>query len=343
MIRPFGARDLFLLRNLQRRRVTLDPKSVLLWDRSPLQSAVIAWLLHDRIGTFTYILDSAGPQRRHGFVQVWARPGLPEWDVLYLAPSLDEGEEVPDIWYRLLVNLIHRAGERGVQRLYARLHENHRAEEIFGRVGFNVYSKEVIYRLGAGQRLARGTGTKGWRPLRPSEAWGLQCLYARATPHLVRQAEGNHLEEYSGSLMERFRLFGEEGHVLENEGRIVAYLGLTSGARGYWIRTLLDPDAGATYADVVAHGLCLLPRRAKFPVYWAVREYEEGLNTALEEAGFRPLTGYSLLVKHTVVRIQQRVPKLVPGFEKRIGATPHITTSNSTPLTKMSEEIGTRL
>jgi len=63
------------------------------------------------------------------------------------------------------------------------------------------------------------------------------------------------------------------------------------------------------------------------PLCCTVREYEAGVQAALEERGFTLTDIYSLLVKHTTVRVREPRRKLVPALEKRAEMTPTISHS----------------
>ena len=58
-------------------------------------------------------------------------------------------------------------------------------------------------------------------------------------------------------------------------------------------------------------------------------KYEGGMQAALEERGFDPIDSYSLLVKHTTVRVKEPRRKLVPALEKRVEVTPTVSRSEA--------------
>jgi len=49
----------------------------------------------------------------------------------------------------------------------------------------------------------------------------------------------------------------------------------------------------------------------------------------LEERGFTPIDTYSLLVKHTTVRVKEPRRKLLPALEKRVEVTPTVSRSET--------------
>ena len=324
MIRPFGVRDSLSLRKLQLASVSLDPKNAMLWPMTPLPLALACWLLREQAGAPTFVLDSSGqPRNLAGFVQACPRASSVEWDLRYLAPSLDEDAGTAEVWCSLLTHLVRRAGERGAQRLYARLGEGPRAAAVFRRIGFTVYDQETVYRVD-GTRSSCASN-EAWEPFRPRHEWAVNQLYARATPRLVRQAEPDRLQDRAPTVPKLSGSLGEEGHVLAHLGEVLAYVGVTGGSRGVWVQSLFPPDAGELVADVVSCGLSLALGWAGLPVYWAVRAHQGALGLALTEAGLQPLVMYSLLVKQTVVWVRQESAKLVPRLEKGVRATPNVT------------------
>jgi hypothetical protein len=74
------------------------------------------------------------------------------------------------------------------------------------------------------------------------------------------------------------------------------------------------------------HALALLENHPQ-PIYCAVREYEVGLQAALEDQGFAAVDAYSLLVKHTTVRVRQPLRKLVPALKKGAEIAPTVSRS----------------
>jgi len=359
MIRSFGVRDLLLVSNLQKKGTCLDPEIALIRPYSPLLAALSSYFLMQEAGTSTFILeamDQSSPStsrrgerspeqsrrivepsahhRVQGLAQVRQRRGRPEADVVYLAPSFSTTDEAPTIWYRLLTHLCAKAGERGIQRLFAHLAEDGEEIETFQQVGFSPYTREDIFHLksipGAHRRLDR----VGMRPQQAVDAWALQRLYASVAPRLVQQAESLGERGWERSSVDWPLRARSEGYVLEDNGEIVSYLLFSDGRIGHWMRILLHPQAYDRADEVIQHGLAFLSHYPPCPVYCSVREYEGGLRTPLQDWGFEPFGSQAILVKHTTVRIKEPARKLVPALDKRAeAATP--TMSRIKPSTRL--------
>lgn len=326
MIRPFGFRDLLLVKDLQRRGTILDLESALLGEYPSLRLALMAYLFYPAAGALTCVLDATGGQRsKRGFVQVRHRSGCPEWDVICLAPALDMFEGALTIWHKLLTGITPIAAEEGVLRVFARPVRDDLMESVLGQAGFSVYARERIHRLGAASiPTQRRVGS--WRPADEGDREELYCFHRNVTPHLVRQAEGGHSQGGNGSLFGQVGFPGEERYVVSSD-RLEAYLGLREGTKGYWVHLLLAQDGSCDPASLVSEGLSLLAGRPPLPVYWAVRDYQAGLGIVLECEGFEPLATRSLMVKHIAVRVKVNKHKLVPGLDKGVKAAPGMSPS----------------
>jgi hypothetical protein len=299
----------------------LDLEESLTQPCSPLRDALASYLLPGDMKTQTYVLDYRDPegsQRLLGFAQMRPRRGLPEADIVYIAPALAVGGNgVYATWQRLLTYLCVVAGERGVQRLYTRVASDGEEHQIFRHVGFVPYAREDIYRL---TRVPPLSGEKRLR-LRPqtaSDSWGLQRLYATISPRPVQQAEVLAQGQWEIRSDNRLGRRSREGYVLEDQSEIIACLQIRRGRLGSWLKMLLHPQAYAHADSLVRQGLELLavPER---PVYCCVREYNNGgLRALLNEQGFQFFVQQTIMVKHTTVWAKEPVPKLIPILEKSI-------------------------
>jgi hypothetical protein len=337
MIRSFDVRDLLLVSKLQKKGTCLDPEIALTRPYSPLLAALSSYFLMQEAGTSTLILEALDQSSEvQGLAQVRQRRGRPEADVIYLAPSFSATDETPTIWYRLLTHLCAKAGERGTQRLFARLAEDGEEIETFQQVGFSPYTREDIFRLksipGSHRRLDR----VAMRPQQAVDAWALQRLYASVAPRLVQQAESLGERGWERSSVDWPLRARSEGYVLEDNGEIVSYLLFSDGRIGHWMRILLHPQAYDRADEVIQHGLAFLSHYPPCPIYCNVRKYEGGLRTPLQDWGFEPFGSQAILVKHTTVRIKEPARKLVPALDKRAeAATP--TMSRINPSTRLRQ------
>jgi hypothetical protein len=78
---------------------------------------------------------------------------------------------------------------------------------------------------------------------------------------------------------------------------------------------LLHPDACNLASNVVGWGLATLAQQPAKAVYCTVRQYENGVREALEQAGFEPFTSRTSMVKYTLAGIKGHVQDVVPALK----------------------------
>nr|MBC7244558.1 hypothetical protein [Chloroflexota bacterium] len=339
MITPFGLRHIRLVQQLQSDCAILDLKRAFLDEPvTPLRAALREYFLKSHQGTFTYVLQTLDREKRlRGFAQAKTHKSGLAWNLVCMAPALDnqtmparlQAEEAATIWYRLLLHLCIAAGERRVQRLFAWLPVDSPAEEVFRQAGFVAYCHEHLFRhSSAGMK----TGKVSTRitPLRPSDRFDVQKLYHRITPRMVLQAEELNNQQSNSSLCLTYVLDSEQGYVLHGQnGEGEGYLHIASGPRGICLRLLTHPGASDCAAELLDHALAMLSPSLSQHLYCVVRGFEGNIQSVLEERGFALTNTYSLLVKHTTVRIKEPARKLVPVLEKKAEIAPTVSRSEA--------------
>ncbi len=317
MIRSFHLRDSRLVARLQQTGTPLDVEERLTHPRSPLRSVLLDSIFAPHAGPSTFILDQQDENGKLlGLAQMRTRPGRPERDVVFIAPSLDTGNGSHAIWQRLLAHLCVQTAEHGSLRLYARLPQQSEELQLFRTVGFQEYGQEEVFQLKPGVDRSDGEVTLKLRRQEPGDSWGLQRLYEVQAPRAIQNAEG--LAQSQWALAHR--RWGEQGrragYVWEFDGELMAALHVRAGKRGYWIRTLIHPDALDQVEDLGKAALRLTAARDHLPVYFAYRHYESGWSHILPNLGFQPLLSQIMVVKHVVVRVRKTALALVPALEK---------------------------
>ncbi len=337
MIAPFGLRHIWLMRELKGASVALDRKSILLEQPAdPFRVALRAYLLRPTVDIFTFVLrPPAGPPPLCGFVQAKAQPCAPPWvpqqadstwQVAALAPFLDHSSEAATVWYRLLLHLCAVAGEYQVQRLHARLLVDTPAEDVFRQVGFTAYCQEAIFLRS--DATVYGRESTGVCSMSSQDRWEVKQLWATITPGLVLHAEGGNGCKGGDASSDQAVSGSGDGYVLRSaNGRIRGFLHILVKPRGTWLRLLVNPGAKDSARELLDHGLSVLARQPPRPAYCAVRDYEGGLRSLLQERGFEHSEDHSLLVRHTTVRVREPRRKLVPALDKRAEVAPTVTGS----------------
>ncbi len=317
MIKAFHLRDSRLVARLQRVGTPLDIEEQLTHPRSPLRSVLLDSILAPHAGPSTFILDQQDENGKSlGLAQMRARPGRPERDVVFMSPALTTGNGSHAIWQRLLAHLCVKTAERGSLRIYARLTIKSEELQLFKHVGFLEYGQEDIYQLDPAINRSAIQSSLTLRPQHSSDGWGLQKLYTTLAPRAVQNAEGLAQGQWALALPR----WGEQGHrdgyVWEVDGEILGALHIRSGKRGYWVRTLLHPDALDQAEALGEAALSLTNLQPQLPVYFALREFEAGWRHVLPELGFKPLTSQTLVVKHMAVRMRKTSPALISALEQ---------------------------
>ncbi len=318
MARWLGLDDLIAIQQLQTRGVQLDLERAVLWPHTPLQAALFAHVPMSAIGAETIVLYPSGIHRADamGFLQLRARLGRPEADVVFLAPALETGNDIVSIWYRLLAECAQEIGARGGQRLFAQVTSGNGIEEVFRQAGFAAYAREDIYRLD--EWISGLAKTNILRHQRARDGWNLLRLYAQLTPRPVQIAEGMLSPEgQAGKMGDWWDQSRSAGYILEVDGELAGAVRVRRGQKAYWLRFGLHPQA-QEHTDTLLHGaLSLLWAAPHHSIYCSVRDYESGMTVALGQTGFQHVQTRSLLVKHTTARTKEPFLKLMPTLEKR--------------------------
>jgi len=329
VITPFGLHHIRLVRDLQKASSILDFKSALLELETPLRIALRGYFLRSHSGVFTYVLRAPDHGKSlRGFAQARTQKPRSAWSTVCMAPTLDSSKDAATIWYRLLLHLCIAAGERRVQRLLARLSEGGAAEEVFRQAGFSVYCRERVFqRLSAGEV---GKGSSDMRPLGPTDLVHVQRLLRKSTPRLVLLAEGvSDCAAGSSPLKipssETERYYG----VFDDKDRMRGTAHVLLGPYGSWLRLMVHPDARESAAEMLDHAVAVLNDYSPRPIYCTVRDYQGGVQAALEERGFTLTETHCLLVKHTTVLVSEPSRKLIPALEKRAEVAPTVSRSEA--------------
>ena len=329
MIRTFRIQDTFLVSKLQKNGIALDMEERLLHPRSPLRATLFSNFFLATPGVSTYILEG-NDETPPSLVQARARPGRPEQEVIFLSPTLAKGNGTSAIWQRLLTHLCVDAGQKGYQRIYARLKTDSDEAKIFSHVGFTPYTEEAVFRLSKTAELPSPKSALNIRRQTPADSWSLQRLYAIVTPQAVQVAEGlaqGQWQIHNYPLADQGHRYG---YVWEHEGEIFAVLNIRSGKNGHWFRVMIHPDVRDKIASLCVAGLNILPNPKNKPIYCSLRAYQSDLASQIGDYGFEPFAHQQLLVKHNTVRARDLFSKFLPSFERAVEA------KHAAPLMKSS-------
>ncbi|HEU5437677.1 MAG TPA: hypothetical protein VFU88_00195 [Ktedonobacterales bacterium] len=268
-----------------------------------------------------------------GVAQTIPRPGHEAWDLTYLAALTPSHNQPPvagpgDVLAELAQRALDVAITRGVQRLFARVEDDCPQIEIFGKLGFQRYARELTYALDAPQAGLAALEKTTPAPLRhwhPEDAWGLLRLYDAVTPHRVRIAEGMSLKELlharaGGARTWHLPLIEPmcQAWVCDRGVRLGGWIRLRRGrgSQPHQLWLMVHPDEPETAPALVRAALEELAREAPRPIICQAREYEGAAIDGLRAAGFEHADTYALLVRHLTVRALRR--REVAALETRV-------------------------
>jgi hypothetical protein len=325
------------------------------------RSALAAFLSATRILTptaYTWICED----RWHllGVAQTAPRPGRAAWDLTYLAaikppPDLTPVVNADEVLYELAQRALDVAMTRGVQRFFTRVGDDCDEMELFSKLGFQRYARELTYALespAAGldalRSAHRNESTACHLPLREwhrEDAWGLLRLYDAGTPHRVRVAEGLNADELlhtraGGARTWRVPLLESPSTtwICDRGVRLGGWLRLRKGrgAQPHQLWLMAHPDEPESAPTLLRAALEALVTDASRPVVCEVREYEGAAVDGLRAAGFEHVATYGLLVRHLTVRALRKreaavlEPRVIYGV-KGLGNTSSHLSEGETP------------
>ena len=328
-IRPFAPGDALLVQRLSRYATRFHIGRFLLQPSSPLQAAFSAYLPWAYRSGITYVLrQEEHGLARAGFVQWQLHPGRAEADLMALSPALDAPNGHPAIWHKLLAESALALADQQIRRLYSELSDQPLLVNTFMQAGFNLYARETIWRLATESLAFSAAAGTGLRPQTGQDRWALAQLYARITPAPVRQAEAidGEGEQFAPPILtNRHRHRPLTSFVLDGADGLAGCVQIIWGQTGVWLRLWVDsndPDTSRVHL-LLRHGLQQIAGASvRGPVYSAVREYQSGLSSILEEYGFAPFTDRVRMVRPIWQRAKKAVENRLPSLEGVAEAMP---------------------
>jgi hypothetical protein len=311
--------------------VTASQVSVFSLFRMPLG----AFQPHDPL----YVYEQDG--RLAGLARVERNDPRDEWTVVEL-DAVDQGE-AGDIRFRLIQHLLRDGTKRGVARFHVACADEAGNVELFMQAGFVRYGEETILRRPPGEHWPSlpadsRAAAQQIREAQPIDALQLNRLYGTVTPRPVARLEGYRLVDWErhdaagrvprSSLTPILRFADIESFVQEcppgDTPELAGFLqvGVAQEEQPHYLRVLSRPDHDPT--ELIRYGLAVIGARSgeaarqrsggqerALGVLTTVRTYESPLDRRLEEHGFQSVAQVSLLLKETLVRVEE--PAMVPA------------------------------
>lgn len=217
-------------------------------------------------------------------------------------PSISEAEVG---WLKLLEHLVIDAGERGVLRVYARLLEDSPELDLFTQAGFHSFTHESLYRLNYKVAVEKPAEIK-LRSQRSRDLFSIDQLYRTVTPNQIQYAEAPNSSSRSWTLSRNYfpRVVKEQGYVLEENDKVVAYLRTLNHRNRHLFTIMCMDNRRESLPEIISYGLSNIKAGEDVQVYCAVREYEAEQETVLEDFGFEYFGKQLAMVKHIVQYIK---------------------------------------
>jgi hypothetical protein len=290
-IRPFGWRDLALLRNYLRRGLFLDSTRVLIHGTTLIPLGAFLSFLSPSTRMFTYICESTSKSGIPLIGQLTYVPGASYAQLSFLAP--EDGMEQFEL-STLAEYLAMQMGEHGAFHILADVDESSQVFQLLHRSGFATYARQRIWRLEGQPVGEEAPGT--WRACRSKDIIGVRSLYCNVVPGLVQQVEPLPKKNLKGV-------------VHYQNGELLAFAELKYGRNGIWVQPFFHPDAGGfdRYLFLLLQDL---PGRGGRPMYICVRSYQSWLESAIEAMGAQPGPQQAVMVRHLALtrRVNQSYP-----------------------------------
>lgn len=231
------------------------------------------------------------------------------------------------LWSTLLEFAISDAGAHGARRLFAAATSDAPGWHALQRAGFEMYGYAT--QLHGVPDVDRAESPAGFRSQEPSDVWGIQQLYQRATPRVVQFAEALTSRTWEVSRQRawdrvRGRLPRTRSWVVEQRSEMTVYCRLDVSGRTHVISWIAEPEhrhqvIPAILASLRASGIS---RRTCLVL---VPGFCDELLPEFEACGFVPERQADLMVRPTTVATVIRArPVLLPmdRRERLMGTSP---------------------
>lgn len=300
MIRPFGLRDVALLRrlSLSKQGTLLHAESALTRRCRPLRGALFNLITRGEVATCVWRGENGS-----GFVQFLMRRRQTNGQLLYLATSPPraangDGAEEPalneEAWLELVDGAVEAVGRRGGHALLADVDETGPELPLLRRAGFAVYTRQDIWML---TEQKEEVADPILRPQGEADDWDVEWLYTNTVPPLVQLVEPT--PPGSGKIW-----------VLHEDGELTAFVHVDKGSRATWLQIYIHPNAHAHSSEIISAAVRISSPKPAHPVYCCVRRYQSWLQNALDESGFALCQSQAVMVKHIATPVDKKVSDL---------------------------------
>lgn len=237
------------------------------------------------------------------------------------------------VWMRLLEHIILEAGDKGIERIYAKLSKESPEIPMFGQMGFHAYTHESLFEMDY-TKPVQSPEALVLRPQRNRDLWQIQRLYEAVTPSPVQHAE--QLKSDSWEINKAYFPHSTKYHgwVLSGlqDDRASAYIRIINYRSKNLIQILNANHHRYSIDDLIRFALSQIKPGPDCQVYCSVREYQSEQEAAFEELGFKYFGKQSVLVKHIAHMVRANEKATAQIKERRLELPQ---TTVSTPITHL--------
>jgi hypothetical protein len=290
-IRPFGLRDLPLLKRYRKRGLFLDSTRVLIHGSIMVPVGALISFIGPSLRIFTYYCENSSDTGKPIIGQVTYALGASYARLSFMAP--EDGLEQPELTV-FSEYMASQLGQLGVFHVLADVDESNQVFQLLHRSGFAIYARQRIWRLD-GEPIG-ATKTSPWRASRSRDTIDMRSLYCNVVPGLVQQVEPLPKKELKGA-------------VFYQGGDLFAFVELKYGRKGIWVQPFVHPDVQGFDRHLMDLLHDLFERHGR-PLFICVRSYQSWLESAVEAMGAQPGPQQAVLVRHLAIarRVNQTLP-----------------------------------
>lgn len=308
--------DLPLLRRFVERGALLDSEVLFTREFDPSNTALLQSILLPQRSLYTLVARGLSQPVIAQF-RMRAHDHLAQ--LVLLAPLEPDSED--SAWLGLLDAVAYEAGRRAATMLTAEVDELSPLFPLMRHAGFAVYARQEIWRW-SGELASCSELVPVGELAEESDddTLAIQLLYSSIVPRLVQPIAVPSRES--------------AGLVYRKDGRVQAYIAVSTGRSGVYLMPFIHPDVlGSEAAAVLLAVIARVARAERAPVYVCVRRYQDWLGDSLRDLGFEAITQQAVLVRHIAagVRSAEFSPLMMLA-----GSMSHVATILISRLTKLS-------
>ncbi len=294
-IRPFGWRDITLLRGYLNRGLFLDSTRVLLHGTSMIPMGAFISFLGPSTRIYTYRCEDDSRPGVAFIGQLTYETGATYARLSFLAP--EDAMQQPEL-SALTDYMAAQMGEKGAFHIVADVDETSQVITLLHRAGFAIYARQRIWRLD-GEPVGEEDPAL-WGSYRSRDSIGIRSLYCNVVPGLVQQVEPLPKKSFKGV-------------VFYKDGDVVAFVELKYGRNGIWVQPFIHPDAEG-FSQQLVHVLRNLPGRGDRPLFICIRSYQSWLESAIQALGAKAGNMQAVMVRHLTVAQRAKQPFAIPAM-----------------------------